>query len=160
MKQIFGIMAILLIWTGLAGAGVLKVKVPIDEFEQMKSRLETLENENSQLKKDVDSLAANPAETEKAANTKEIEARINALAQENDQLKEEIKSLADKPSESEAAHAKEFGSKLDSLGRENRQLKQSLASLQEAGALQRSDSRTARHLYFESNKKLAQHIFK
>jgi predicted nucleic acid-binding Zn-ribbon protein len=150
----------LLIWTGSAGAGVLKVKVPVNEFEQMESRLEALENENRQLKMDINSLATKPTATEKAVNTEEITARINALEQENNQLKKEVASLTAESSGSTTSHEKEIGAKLDSLGRENRRLKQSVAALKEVGALQRSDSRTASHQYFETNKKFATHIFK
>ena len=198
MKQIFWIMAILLIGAGSANAGVLKVMIPVDEFAQMKSRIETLKEENSQLKRDarflagassdVDSasdskemqsrietlerensrlreevykpLAAKSLEAEEASNAaKELAAQLNALEQENNQLKQEVWSLAEKSSE-EATSSKGMDTRLDALGRENRRLKRSVASLKEAGAVLRSDKRTAMHKYSERNKKISSHIFK
>ena len=152
MKRIFGIMAILLIWTGSANAGQLKVMVPVDEFEQLESRLAALEQENSQLQQEVKSLAEKPSE-------KKMGSQVDALVQENNQLKQEVESLAEKSS-AEAASSKGMDTRLGALGRENRQLKRSVASLKEEGALLRSDKRTARHVYFERNKKFSSHIFK
>ena len=159
MKRIFWIMAILLIWAGSTNAGVLKVKVPVDEFEQMKSRLETLEKENNQLQQEVKSLADKTSEAETVSDKKEVESRLKALAQENNQLKQKVEELAETSSE-EAGSSEKLASSLDALGRENRQLKRSVASLKEAGTVLRSDRRTARHMYFETNKKFAGHIFK
>lgn len=153
MKKTFWLMAIILIWTGSAGAGVLKVKVPVNDFEQMQSRLEALEKENIQLQQEVKSLTKKPAENE-------LGTQIDALEKENAKLKEEIKSLAEKSSEADAASINAMNSRLDSLGRENRQLKRSVASLKETGTDLVSDRRTAKQAYSGTNKQLNSHIFK
>ena len=154
MKRIFWTMTILLFWAGSANAGVLKVMVPIDELEQMESRLKTLEKENSQLQQDAKSLADKPSEKEK-----EMGSQLDALEQENNQLQQQVESLAKESSE-EAASAKGMDTRLDALGRENRQLKRSVASLKDAGAVLRSDKRAAQQVYFQTTKKFANHIFK
>ncbi|MCK4837557.1 MAG: hypothetical protein KAS94_02085 [Desulfobulbaceae bacterium] len=198
MKRIFGIMAILLIWTGSVNAGVLKVMIPVDEFEKLESRLETLEKENSQLKSGAEFQPIKPPKADRASYAKEMQARIEALERENNQLrkevlkplpavsleaekasaaarelevqlnnleqennllKQQVESLAGESSE-EAAAAKGMDTQLEALGRENRQLKRSVASLKEAGTVLRSDKRTARHVYSETNKKIASHVFK
>lgn len=152
MKRIFGLMAILLIWAGLAEAGVLKVMVPADEFKQMESRLEKLEKENNQLQQEVRSMQAKPSDKEKGP-------QINALVQENKQLKQEVESMAEKFSE-KTVSSKEMDNKLSTLGRENRKLKRKVSSLKEKGLELSSDRRTANQVYSEANKKLASHIFK
>lgn len=198
MKRILGIMAILLIWAGSVNAGVLKVMIPVDDFEQMESRLKTLEKENRQLKSGAEISPIRPPKEDRARYAKEMQARIealerennqlrqevlkplpsvsleaekalsaakemevklNTLEQENTQLKQQVESLAVISSEDVEA-SKEMDSRLDALGRENRQLKRSVASLKDAGAVLRSDKRTARHVYSEQNKKISNHIFK
>lgn len=159
MKKIYWIMAILLIWAGSANAGVLKVKIPADDFEQMKSRLEALEKENNQLQQEVKSLSDRSSEAKKTSDAKELESKISALTQKNNKLKKEIESMTE-ASSNDAASAERLANNLDTLGRENRQLKKSVATLKESGATLRSDRRTARHVYYEASKKLNNHIFK
>lgn len=158
MKNVFWITTILLLWLGAANAGVLKVKVPVDEFDQMKSRIEALKNENDKLKAEINSYAV-PAEEVDSVKAKEMRDQIEALERENDQLKSEVKTLAEKPSGADPEIAKEMNSRIDSLGRENRKLKLSVASLKEKGQELQSDKRTANHIYFETNKKFSKHIF-
>jgi|GEM_PF-6485603 len=152
MKKVIGLGVILLIWVGSVSAGELKVKIPVDEFEQMKTRLEKLENENIQLQEELNTLSNKTTD-------EEMMEQVESLSQENEQLQQQIESMAGKTSK-EASYAEEKDSRIDILGRENRRLKRSIASLKESGALLRSDRRTARQVYFQANKKFASHIFK
>jgi len=152
MKKAIGLGIILLIWIGSVSAGELKVKVPVEEFEQMKTRLETLENEKVQLQEELKTLSDKTTD-------EEMKEQVESLSQENKQLQQKVESMAEKTSK-EASYAKEKDNRLDTMGRENRQLKRAVASLKESGALLRSDRRTARQVYFQANKKFASHIFK
>jgi chromosome segregation ATPase len=142
MKQIFWIMAMLLIWAGPVNAGVLKVMVPIDEFEQMDSRIEALERENRQLQKEVESSGGSKMSPQLDALEQEnsqlrqqvrslagkssdieIESQLDTLEQENNRLRQQVESLAGNSSE------KEMGYQLDALEQENNRLKQQIESL-------------------------------
>jgi tetrahydromethanopterin S-methyltransferase subunit G len=90
VKRILILMALLLVWTGSANGGVLKVMVPIDEFEQMSERLDVLEKENNVLKADMNALG--DAEVLNRQN-KEMGARLNALEGENNKLQREVSAL-------------------------------------------------------------------
>ena len=181
MKQIIMFMAILLIWAGTANAGVLKVKVPADEYEQMKSQLETLKMENSKLKQAVNDIAENPSTDN--ADAEELLSQLEALENENSKLKQAVGYLSEKSSINEPATTeivtqldalakennqlkqqleatKDVNDRLNALGKENRKLKRSVASLKEKGSLQRGDRRTARQVYHDPQKTFADHIFK
>ncbi|MDF1578316.1 MAG: hypothetical protein P1P81_07720 [Desulfobulbales bacterium] len=152
MRKIMGIAAILLIWVGSANGGELKVQVPVDEFEQIKSRLETLEQENQALRSEVKTMA-------KRTTDAELKEQRDKLARENEELRQQAESLAEK-SLAEAAHAEKKDSRIDAMGSENRQLKRTVAVLKESGEALRSDRRTARQVYFEANKTFATHIYR
>jgi chromosome segregation ATPase len=182
MKRIIGVAAILLIWVGSANCGELKVKVPVDEFEQMKSRLETLEKRNRELKNEVEIRSNKTADAEMeeqlekmARENEELKSQMNnlsntttdtgmnerleTLARENKELQQKVDSLAEQSPE-EDSYARKRASQLDALGRENRRLKRAVTSLKESGTVLGSDRRTARQVYFEANKKFATHIYK
>ncbi|MFN2366030.1 MAG: hypothetical protein ABR523_06145 [Desulfurivibrionaceae bacterium] len=182
MKKLIGIAAILLIWAGSATGGVLKVKVPVDELEQMKSRLETLEKKNQELKSEIRTLSQTTTNAEMnerlarmARENEGLQRELNILAEkttdakmneqlekmarENEELQKQVAALTENPSQ-EASLTEKKDSRIDALGRENRQLKRTVTSLKESGTVQRSDRRTARQVYFEANKKFASHSYK
>ncbi|MEN8134967.1 MAG: hypothetical protein ABFS18_05455 [Thermodesulfobacteriota bacterium] len=149
MKRIFGIMAILLIWAGAVDAGVLKVMVPVDEFEQMESRLEELKKENRQLKKGSNSLPDKTTEVDRTAYTNEMQSRIEALERENNQLKQEANQpLPANSLEAERAAnaAEELEAQLKELEQENKHLKQEVWSLAEKSSEETTSSESSKKL--------------
>lgn len=118
MKRIFLLTAVLLLSGGPVVAGELKVMVPIDEFKEMKSRLEALENENSQLKQGGGRAAAAPSPGG------EIQSRLQAVESENSRLRQELEAM--KRSAGPAPSSADLQARLEAVEKENRQLRESV----------------------------------
>jgi hypothetical protein len=125
VKRIFILTAAMLVWGGSVVAGDLKVMVPVDELKQMKSRLEALEKENSQLKGGASAVAATPS-------ISEMESRLLAVESENNRLRQEVNAA--KGSERPALANAEMQARLETVERENRQLKEAQARQGDKGS--------------------------
>jgi predicted RNase H-like nuclease (RuvC/YqgF family) len=154
VKRILILMALLLVWTGSANGGTLKVMVPIDEFERMDERLEVLEKENSVLKADMN--AFGDAEALNQQN-KEMGARLNALEGENSKLQNEVESLR---GTDQGTAQKKMESQISSLERKNARLKKDVRKLKDDGVLYASDRKTAREIYSSAINASTTHVFK
>jgi cell division protein FtsB len=154
VKRILILMALLLVWTGSANGGVLKVMVPIDEFEQMSERLDVLEKENNVLKADMNALG--DAEVLNRQN-KELGARLNALEGENNKLQREVSALKGTDAASEQ---EKMESHISSLEKKNARLKRNINKLKDEGVLYASDRRAARAVYSNALKASSGHVFK
>lgn len=189
MKRIFLLTAAMLVCGGSVVAAELKVMVPVDDFKQMKSRLEALEIENSQLKQRAaaEPVAATPDTSElhsrlqfvESENSRlrqelniaksqerpavadaEIQARLETVERENRQLKEEAQSRqSDKSSGGEDAA---LAAKLNATENENVKLQQEVKNLKDGGlmAIFGENKISARELYFLKRKKGVSHVYK
>ncbi len=154
MKRILILMALLLVWTGSANGGPLKVLVPIDEFERMDERLEVLENENIALKADMNALG--DAEALNRQN-KEMSARLNDLESENNKLQSDLAAIQGTDS---ATAQQKMESQISSLEKKNARLKRNIKKLKDEGVIYASDRRVARTVYFNARKASSDHVFK
>ena len=154
MRRILILMAMLLVWTGSANGGVLKVMVPIDEFEAMSGRLERLEKENSALQKDVESFGDAKALGDK---NKDLEGRLNALESEKSKLQSEIETLK---GTDQATAQEKMESQISSLEKKNARLKRNVRKLKDEGVLYASDRKTAREVFSNARKASTSHTFK
>jgi uncharacterized protein (UPF0335 family) len=154
VRRILILMAMLLVWTGSANGGVLKVMVPIDEFEAMSGRLERLEKENITLKEDVKSFGDAKALGDR---NKELEGRLNALESENSKLQNEVGSLR---GTDQATAQDKMESRVSSLERKNARLKKDIRKLKDEGVLYASDRKTAREVFSHARKASTSHVFK
>ena len=154
MKRILILMALLLVWTGSANGGVLKVMVPIDEFEQMSKRLDVLEKENTELKDEMKTFG--DAEAMSRQN-KELSERLNALENEKNKLQNEVAVMKGTDA---ATEQQKMESQISSLERQNARLKRDVNKLKDEGVLYSSDRRTAREVYFIARKSSTSHVFK
>ncbi len=127
MKKIFLLTAAMLVCSGPVFAGDLKVMVPVDEFKQLKSRLDALEKENSRLKQ---SGGAEEVKSVSPANG-ELQSRLQAVETENNRLVQEINTL--KSQERPVQVNAEVQARLDAVEKENRQLKEARANQVEKG---------------------------
>lgn len=118
MKRIFLLAAAMLIGSGPVFAGDLKVMVPVDEFKQLKSRLDALEKENSRLKQ------GGAAEEVKAVSpvNGELQSRLQAVENENGRLLQELNAV--KSQERTVPVDTGMQARLDAVEKENRQLKE------------------------------------
>lgn len=121
MKKIFLLTAAMLVCSGPVFAGDLKVMVPVDEFKQLKSRLDALEKENSKLKQ------GGGVEEVKSVSpvSGELQSRLQAVENENSRLLQELNAMKsqDRPVQVSA----EVQARLDAVEKENRQLKEAQA---------------------------------
>jgi len=128
VKPIFLLMTAMLMCSSTALAGELKVAVPVDEFKKMQSRLESLEQENNQLKQGV-------KRSDAAASSAgvEIQNRLQIVEKENNRLRQELSSLkASQASQGNDALAKESNNGKDVANSEGAPA----ASNSEAGGVQ------------------------
>lgn len=121
MKRIFLLTAAMLVWSGSVVAGELKVAVPVNDFKQLKARLEALEKENSQLKNGgaaEEVVVASPVSSE-------MQSRLQATENENSRLRQELNAMKsqDRP---ESVNS-EVQARLETVEKENRQLKEAQA---------------------------------
>lgn len=121
MKRIFLLTAAMLVWGGSVVAGELKVAVPVDDYKQLKSRLEALEKENSQLKQGAGSKGSVVASPVGA----EMQSRLQETENENSRLRQELNAM--KSQERPAPANLEVQARLETVERENRQLKEAQA---------------------------------
>ncbi len=153
MKKIFLLTTMMLVWSGSVVAGELKVAVPVDEFKQIKSRLEALEKENSQLKKGSGpdgSIMGSPG-------SPEMEGRLQATENENSRLRQELNAL--KSQERSTSSNMEIQAKLDTVEKENRQLKEAQARQSEKSpVLEDASLATKLNVVENENSKLQQEI--
>jgi chromosome segregation ATPase len=179
-------MAAMLIGFGTARAGELKVMVPVDDYKKMQSKLESLEQENSQLKRAVGSSGMvggsgqdSTVQQSRLSNLEEenarlrqqlqsqpgqtsddLASRISALEQENSQLQQQ---LAEKQGQDEMAGTDSaVAARLAELENENMQLKQQVRAVKEGAvaAFITGDQTTARHLYATARHARTFHNFK
>lgn len=125
MKRIFLLTAAMLIGSGPVFAGDLKVMVPVDEFKQLKSRLDALEKENSRLKQ------VGAADEVKAVSpvSGELQSRLQAVENENGRLLQELNAI--KSQERPVQVDTGMQARLDAIEKENRQLKEARANQSE-----------------------------
>jgi len=147
-------MALLLVWTGSANGGVLKVMVPIDEFEEMSDRLEVLEKENSTLQEDMKTFGDAEAMSQQ---NKELGARLNALESEKSKLQREVAALKGMDT---ADEQKKMESQIARLEKKNARLKRDVNKLKEQGVLYASDRRVAKDVFSTARKASTGHVFK
>ncbi len=165
MRTILVTITILLAWTVSLSAAELKVKVPVEEFEQMKSRLNSLENENSRLRQEIgsmegSSIPSQPSEEIKSRlsdlerENSQLESEKNQLESENNQLKQQVDTLesskqASQPAPAPAPDNTEMQSQITTLENKNRRLRNQVKKLKEGGvaATLSEDRRPARQVY-------------
>ena len=164
MKKTLLVAAMVLIGFGTAGAGELKVQVPVNEYDQMRSRLETLENENTQLKQEISSVGSSspvqpaPQPVLSAGPSEEMISKLSGLESENESLKREIESLQSSLRQAEAESSAaapppsltdaELEERISSLERENLKLERKIQSYKDRGLrVIDHDRRTARQVY-------------
>jgi len=108
-----------------AGAEDLKLKVPVEKWRQLRTRLYSLEKENLVLKRKLRSVGGGEA----AAAAEKEAARLDELAAENARLR---KQLADM--QTAAGAGSELRARLDLLEEENRRLRSEVDGLKAAVA--------------------------
>ncbi|MBU0675927.1 MAG: hypothetical protein KJ950_14925 [Proteobacteria bacterium] len=146
MRRIILLITVLLAWSGFVTGAELKVMVPIDDFKQMKSRLDSLESENVQLKQEVRTLNRQGDGTQ----VESMKGRLESLEQENNQLRQQASAV-----ESKAVAPvtdSEMGVKISSLEQENYNLRRRVLVLKDEGlaASYSEDRRSAKHVYSSS----------
>lgn len=129
MKRIFLLTAATLLLGGPVVAGDLKIAVPVDDFKQLKSRLEALEKENSQLKEQA--AVAKPAAVAVAPVDPELKGRLQAVESENSRLRQELNAA--KVQERPAPVNTDAQARLEAVEKENRLLKEAQARQSEKG---------------------------
>lgn len=118
MKRIFLLTAVMVVWSGSVVAGELKIAVPVNDYKQLKSRLEALEKENSQLKRGIGSEGAVVASPVGG----EMQSRLQETENENTRLRQELNAI--KSQERPVTADVEIQSRLEAVEKENRQLKE------------------------------------
>lgn len=156
MKRIFLLAAVILVWSGSVVAGDLKVMVPVDEFKQLKARLETIETENSRLRQELNALKSQERQT--PANM-EIQTRLDTVEKENRQLKEAQVRQGEKGLGVEDAG---LVAKLNAAENEKSKLEQEVKLLKDSGfaSVFAENKISARELYFQKRRKGLNHAFK
>jgi len=139
--------ALVLVWTGSASAGELKIQIPINEFEQIQSRLDALEKENTTLRQEARSM-------ERSVQTGQVDdpamkSRLDALEAENNRLRQDVEAQAGSgemvvQSDSETA---DLHNRLSELESQSRRQKQEIKTLKQGKAFIESDTRSAKQLY-------------
>lgn len=130
MKRISLIMVALLVCFGTARAGELKVMVPVNDYKQMQAKLAALEQENNQLKQEVNSSAvAGGSDQETTA----LQSRLTSLEQENNSLRQQLQSQQGQSSD-------EMASRIATLEQENSQLQTQLTEKQGQEQMAGADS--------------------
>jgi len=178
VKTILVTITILLAWTVSLSAAELKVKVPVEEFEQMKSRIDALENENSRLKQEVGSMGGSISSSQPSEELKsrlsdlereksQLERDKNQLESENSQLKQQVSTIesskqASQPAPAPAPDSAGMQSEITALENKNRRLRNQVKKLKEGGvaASLSEDRRPARHVYAVETKRNFSHPFK
>ena len=181
MKTILVTITILLAWTVSLNAAELKVKVPVEEFEQMKSRIDALENENNRLKQEVGSMEGGSSSPSLGQPSEELKSRLSDLESENSQLEREKSQLesensqlkkqvttfesskqASQASPAPAPDDAEMQSQITALENKNRRLRNQVKKLKEGGvaASLSEDRRPARQVYAVETKRNFRHPFK
>jgi len=176
MKKAILVIAALAIFAATANAEDMKMKVPVDTWRQLRSRLYDLEKENSHLRKSLKGQATSvtPADMK----------RVKALEEENGRLKSEVQAMAgeaerakdvdglkQRVSELEKENSRLAGEsksasgadrRIASLKRANLRLKKKLRATK-SGAVAISytgEKHSARHEFFLARHKAAiHHIF-
>jgi predicted nuclease with TOPRIM domain len=188
VKRIIIIVAAFLICVGTARAGELKIMVPVDDYKQMKTKLEMLEKENSQLKQEVTSKNASGGAGQEDAEAlqsrlkglekensslkqqlqaqqgqagNELKDRVSALEQENSQLQKQLAEKQQQGGENMAGAEKANEARLAEVENQNSQLQQELKILKEEGvsASLLGDKSTARELYATTRHASSFHSF-
>ncbi|MBU0486039.1 MAG: hypothetical protein KKB30_16160 [Proteobacteria bacterium] len=157
MRLMFLVLASLLVWTGFVTAGELKIQIPVSAYEEIRSRLEILENENNQLKQEVETLNA---AKEGGSQNKDMESSLTAMEAENSQLKAKVKSLENV--KVSASQDSDLDSRLADMEKENNRLKLRVKALKEGRAANfyTSDTRSARQMYSAIVLKTNNHVYK
>ena len=151
MKKTLILAALMLIWVGPANSGELKVQIPVNDYEKIQSRLDALENENSRLKQEVNSLESNstppaPETSASAQPSEEMLERLSALEKENSQLKQEVEVMQNAPEPQTVDD--DIESRLSSLENQNIRLNQKIKSYKDRGVrIVDNDRRTARQVF-------------
>jgi hypothetical protein len=152
----------MLVWSGSVVAGELKVMVPVDELKQMKSRLEALERENSQIRQGG---AAAGIQQTNTPGSSELQGRLQAMESENSRLRQELNAAKGQPRQGDKSSDSVDGSlvaKLNAAENENIKLQQEVKTLKEGGlaAVFSENKISARELYFLQRKKGINHAYK
>jgi hypothetical protein len=157
VKRIFLLTAVMLVWSSSLVAGELKVMVPVDEFKQLKLRLEAIENENNRLRQE---LSAMKTQERPAPANVEIQTRLETVEKENRQLKEAQARQDEK--KSSGGDDAGLTVKLNAAENENSKLQQEVKLLKEGGISQAyaANKIAAREQYFIERRKGASHVYK
>lgn len=172
VKRVFLLTSAMLIWCGSVVANELKIAVPIDEFKQLKSRLEALEKENNQLRQGVGPEGVVAPST---VNT-EIQSRLQATENENSRLRQELNTIknqehpASTNTEMQARQSEKssggedtlLAARLNAAENENSKLQQEIKTMKEGGvaAVFAESKISARELYFLNRRKGISHPYK
>lgn len=172
VKRIFLLTAAMLILCDSVVANELKIAVPIDEFKQLKSRLETLEKENSQLRQEVGPEKIVPPSTVNM----EMQSRLQATENENNRLRQELNAMksqehpattnaevqASQGEKSSGGEDTVLAAKLNAAENENSKLQQEIKMMKEGGfaAVFAESKISARELYFLKRRKGISHTYK
>ena len=121
MKRIIMVMAVLLIGAATSRAGELKVMVPVNDYKQMQSRLQTLEQENNQLRQSVSSGGMRGGSSQETAA---LQSRLTGLERENNSLRQQLSA------QQAQVGGDELAGRIAGLERENDSLRQQLNAQQ------------------------------
>jgi len=127
VKKTILIMAVFMVLAGTANGEELKMKVPVDKWRKLRTRLYSLEKENNSLKQKVRALEAAGKK-----GSGDRTARIDALEAENNRLRQEVRMM-----ESAAGSRRvddETKGRLADLEDENNRLRQEVKALEKAAA--------------------------
>ncbi len=173
MKRIILITAVLSLLAVPAGAGEMKMKVPVDKWRQLRTRLYSLEKENTLLKKELRERSGN---VESAAEI----ARSKAISEENARMQKQLRESSRKGAalaeaqqrlsaleeenatlRKKAAVATGGNKRMAALKKRNLGLKKKIRAMK-SGSVTISytgENRSARHEFFRVRHKVTDHVF-